>query len=862
MHPVTFNLFRHQPISAAFCLVLFLGLVFPEASKELVAAEPATSQLTINWNQTPNQPWLGKTLWANPMEDWHVKQNRIECLSGAANRNIHILTRELTLGAGSFETAVTVGLLEKKNGLGAAGFAIGIQDEIDDYRARCLKGKRIECGLQTNGVLFLGAKNQKLDISWDNSDIRLVLKGAVTKQQGTLTLQAIDAKNNQPLGKPLTLNVPANQLAGNIALLHNPLRSLQKKKFGSKFWFDNWTVSGDKLSADESHAFGPILWAMHTLSDSRGKDGHVLKMSVQLPPIANLEKHSVELHCKKGTKWSLRGKFEKINSVACVATIRIPKWAQQIDTPYQIRLVSLNNGKSTVVDKYEGTIRKDPVNRDVSVAGFTGNTDYGFPNVEIAETVTEQNPDVLFFSGDQLYEGVGGYGIIRKPVDRAVLNYLRKWYLFGWAFRDLMRDRPSICLPDDHDVYQGNIWGNGGNSVATYAEHDKGGYAMHRDFVNVVHRTQCSHHPDFYDPTPIKQNISVYYGDMVYGRVSFAIIADRMFKSGPRSVAMWSGRPDHLKDPNFDTKKLDKPGLKLLGDRQLKFLDEWAADWRGADMKCVLSATIFCNIANYHGSEKMFLVGDLDSNAWPQTGRNKAVIAMRKGFAFHLAGDQHLASIVHHGVDVPGDSGFSFCVPSIAAGYPRSWLPDQEGVPVKNRTNPKLDNTGDYTDSFGHPLTVHAIANPAVKNRPGRINTLHDKASGHGIVRFHKKSAELSIECYRLQLDPKNLKPSDQFPGWPKRISALDNYGRKAEGYLPTFHLKKGANPVIQVINEQTNEIVYTVRIPGNSWQPKVFEQGKYTVRIGDPDQKRWMTYKHIKSETKNDRNIKVKLPR
>jgi len=64
-------------------------------------------------------------------------------------------------------------------------------------------------------------------------------------------------------------------------------------------------------------------------------------------------------------------------------------------------------------------------------------------------------------------------------------------------------------------------------------DHNKGGYRMHADFVRMVERTQNWQHPDPFDPTPIEQGISVYYGDMVYGKVSFAIIEDRKFKSGP-----------------------------------------------------------------------------------------------------------------------------------------------------------------------------------------------------------------------------------------------------------------------------------------------------------------------------------------
>ena len=42
-------------------------------------------------------------------------------------------------------------------------------------------------------------------------------------------------------------------------------------------------------------------------------------------------------------------------------------------------------------------------------------------------------------------------------------------------------------------------------------------------------------------------------------------------------------RPDHINDPAYDRKSVDVPGLKLLGDRQLKFLHDWGQNW--ADTK-------------------------------------------------------------------------------------------------------------------------------------------------------------------------------------------------------------------------------------------------------------------------------------
>jgi alkaline phosphatase D len=328
--------------------------------------------------------------------------------------------------------------------------------------------------------------------------------------------------------------------------------------------------------------------------------------------------------------------------------------------------------------------------------------------------------------------------------------------------------------------------------------------------------------------------MTVFYGAMLYGRVSFAVIADRQFKSGPFHVSNWKGRADHLKDPDYDVSKLDQPGLELLGKRQEKFLNEWASDWFGANFKCVLSQTIFCNLANYHGPNQQFIYGDLDANGWPQAGRNRALEAMRKGFAFHYAGDQHLPSIVHNGVDEFGDAGWSFCVPSIAAGYPRAWRPDTEGRPVQNRVNGP--NTGDYLDGFGNKMTVWAVGNPEKKNRPGRVPTAHDKSSGYGIVRFNHADRTITMECWRLDFDAEKLKAGDQFPGWPKTIKFTDNYGRKAAAYLPTIYVTGLKDPVIQVIDEANDQLVYALRIQGSSFRPKVFHEGKYTVKVGDPD--------------------------
>lgn len=792
-----------------------------------------------NFANVHDRIWVGPELWANPMEDWRIQNGRLECISSGPNRNVQALTRELAKKPGTLTMSVRLGLLEK--GKGSAGFRIGIQDEIDDYRARLIYGSGLNSGITSEGELFVGDSRQAVKLP-DLSTGAVILHLGVEPKQGdtsrvTLTVKDSAGKDLGSVGK----DVANQQLWGNLALVNNHQGGVGKKdkkdkkapeaKEGARFWFDDWRIAGDKVANHSERAFGPVLWSTYTLS--RG----VLKMLAHMPPIGDKESQTVSLEIQESGAWK-KIADAKIEPNSRTVQFRVPNWVDTRDVPYRLAYVQMTKDGKKMESTYAGTVRKDPAHwkDNLVVAGFTGNADYGFPNLEINRNLRHQNPDLLFFSGDNIYEYVGGYPLIRTPPDRAILNYLRKWYLVGLAFGDLCRDRPSIFIPDDHDVYQGNIWGNGGNPI-TMAEHERGGYAMDPAFVNVVHRTQTGNLPDPFDPMPLQQNISVYYCPLVYGRVGFAVISDRMFKSGPKgNVSAWEGRPDHLKDPKFDVKLLDKPGLHLLGERQEKFLKEWAADWKGVDMKCVLSQTNFCNVANYHGAQQEYLVADLDSGSWPQSARNRAIDLMRRGFALHYNGDQHLATIVQYGIDQPGDGNFSFCVPSIANFYPRRWVPDKEGLPVKNRPDPKLPNTGDYLDGLKNHIRVLAVGNPeATFRNSSRLEGLHDKSSGYGIVRFNRKDQTIAMECYKLLVDVAKPQAVNQFPGWPRTIRMTDNYGRKPTGFLPNVRVQGMTDPVIQVVDEATKEVVYTLRVKGDQFRPMVFSSGPFTIRVGEP---------------------------
>jgi hypothetical protein len=288
---------------------------------------------------------------------------------------------------------------------------------------------------------------------------------------------------------------------------------------------------------------------------------------------------------------------------------------------------------------------------------------------------------------------------------------------------------------------------------------------------------------------------------------------------------------DHIeKIPDPDL--VDVPGAKLLGDRQIDFLREWAADWTEQDMKVFLSQTVFANVAHLHGPFAHRMVADLDSNGWPQSGRNRALREIRKGFALMIAGDQHLGTVIQHGVDEWNDAGFSFSVPSIVNRYERWWRPQEQG---QNQIEGQLEYTGDFEDGFGNKITMHAYANPRPLSSLFTSNRWQAQAAGYGIVRLNKETREITMECWPRGCDITNP-DCEQYPGWPITIEQEDNYGREAFAYLPTIRINGAKNKLVQIIDEKDGEIVYTLRINGTSYRPKVFHEGTYTIKIGEKE--------------------------
>ncbi|MCF7958291.1 MAG: hypothetical protein K9M57_07585 [Phycisphaerae bacterium] len=137
----------------------------------------------------------------------------------------------------------------------------------------------------------------------------------------------------------------------------------------------------------------------------------------------------------------------------------------------------------------------------------------------------------------------------------------------------------------------------------------------------------------------------------------------------------------------------------------------------------------------------------------------------------------------------------------------------------------------DHLDGFGNKLTVYAAANP--DERPANGDKLTTRAAGFGVVRFNKVSREITMHCWPRNVDITNP-ASKPYPGWPKTISQEENYGRKAIAWLPKLEISGQNDPVVQIIDESNGDVVYTLRIKGTTFLPKVFMKGTYTIKVGE----------------------------
>ena len=201
---------------------------------------------------------------------------------------------------------------------------------------------------------------------------------------------------------------------------------------------------------------------------------HEWNVTAQLAPVepAAVRDSWLEIqNLKEGAPVWTRVATGNYEALSQTLQFRIPRWSASHTRPFRVKLLLGDTEKSQKEYAYIGMVRAEPkldgrpirIGLISCVKNFTGNLAWNsssiwYPHDDVARGLLSQDPDLVFFAGDQIYEGDITRAEIQPP-DRMLLDYHTKYLRWYRAFGEITRSRPTIQVPDDHDVYHGNIWG-------------------------------------------------------------------------------------------------------------------------------------------------------------------------------------------------------------------------------------------------------------------------------------------------------------------------------------------------------------------------------------------------------------------
>ncbi len=731
---------------------------------------------------TVTRTWLAPQYWANRLQDWRLHAGRLECLAkGHAGRTVGVLTRELVPGPLAGVLKVRTGTL--LSGAGSSGFLLGAGAGRLDWRAAALvmaasgQGGGLLAVYDDDGqVRFRDHTDEHSQFTYaplaatarsgpaparrltEDVTLQLVVSPAGAGLSD-LVLTARDTGTGALLSSATRAGVPDSALVGGLSLV-----SFVQAGSAARHWLADLRTGGAKVAEHPERTAGPVLATQHSLSAG------VLRLTAQLMPVGPTEPQLVDLQVRAPGTTVWRSLRTAAIGPAAVALFRVPGWDSSRDCEYRV----VWSAGTAQEGSWSGTVRRDPAGQGSLTVALVDCTIHSYRNLEIPSSATSAvpgaralglytadslyypyadlvagirgaRPDLLVALGDQYYENKPTKPDAAEPA----LDVLGRYALWLMSFRELVRDIPSITLVDDHDVYQGNLWGWAGRA-APRGDSSLGGYVMPPEWVNGVQRMQCAHDPDPFDPTPMLQGISVYYTAFSYGGVSFAVLEDRAFKNTNQLGVDELGRPL-------------PPPRDLLGARQEGFLQAWATMHPGQP-KVALTQTAYAAV---HTTVDGGPSGDTDSGGNPPDARLRACRLLKAAGALVLAGDQHLATLVRHGLDTFTDGPVQFTVPAAGTAWQRWFEP---AGPLPNATGL---HTGDMTDAFGNRFRVLAVANPTVTmaqvqavQRNNDVGDRRLKKEGYGIVQVDLTGRRHVLHCWPWSSGPA-APGAGEYPGWP-----------------------------------------------------------------------------------------------
>ncbi len=795
-----------------------------------------------SWSNASNQRWIGESFWPNSLQEWEVKNGKVYCSRPSRMSTLHYLPFE------NFENSLSGSFLVGRNdtaaidSFGKAGIIIGLSNNKLNYNSRSmihlysLEEDGYWIGIEYDHVFIeeLSSHEKAVSNSLDTSLLNKYNRAGLTLdynmvQQGDSLVLVVFVDNIVAA----EMYVSRNILEGSICF------AASSKQRNSEYFFNDLLLPLADLS---ERNFGPISTCLYSFN------ADVLNFSAQLAPLAKEKNYELLLEVRRNGFWQKLRRLP-VDTFAMQARFRNIKWNREGSTPYR---VSLWNNKEMIGTYYEGHITKQSKKNEVKIMAMScngipfisnSNTDYKTfwtPYEMIHEKVKLENPDLLVFLGDQMYESRP----VMMETDSTlfIADYYYRWLLWCREFNDVTRNLPCLIILDDHDYRQGNLWGDGAKKASVipdslppqYKTHeddwqtDNGGFLMNEAFLNLAEILQTGHLPNAYDLSSRS-----YFTTLNFNGIGIALLEDRKFKTSPitalPNISILNGIA--LND-TLSFEKLNNSHSTLLGNTQLKMLDQWSENWNGEIMKIAFTQSVYAALSstkkgfvpydstnisiNDSVAYPTHLSKDMDCNGWPKSGRDTALLMIRKSSALLVGGDQHFPSITQQGIKDWRDASYSFTIPAVNNTYPRFFLPDSSDSFGNNN----------YIDGFGNKVSMDIFNNPA---KIDSVPTWLQYTPGFGMLICNKKDQTYEMK-YMLFKDTARYstsiitKPNDN--AFSSSSFKTDTISAKGLGKLP----------LISIFNEQEIKL-YSLR--ANNICLKVPSAGRYKITISSPNRKK-----------------------
>ncbi|MDH7493513.1 MAG: hypothetical protein QHH44_06470, partial [Candidatus Saccharicenans sp.] len=656
----------------------------------MVFIPAGAGQLRLEWSPGVSRQWVGPDFYSHRLEDWRLKGGEIECLASAANRYLFLLTGEAAADSGVLQVRLKVSVPElpsRPRARNYVGLRLGLKSPSGDYREAALGGQGLEVGLTTEGLLFIGelesvSSEEKLEVLKKalRNGIELRLGLTTAGGQSSLKLSVAETVSGQVLDELEELHLPAEKIGGGLALVS----SLPEVRVGPGEAVSRWDelrLEGNLFQTRPERALGPEAFTLYTLS--RG----TLRLSAHFVPGCLSSPGTAVLEIREGGNWVAVAR-SPVHPDYWLASFRVPDWEANQDREFRVVLEGMSADPAYAHIPI-GIIRKEPLPRSrLLLAILSQNQEEGYPHNGLVAALKQQNPDLLFFAGNQVFGRPAALWREKFSPDQARQEYLRQWLLFGWAYSELLRDRPALVLPDARDYFQNKLWGENGRQLdlASFpdpvAAQDSGGFLLPPEFIDLVLTTQVSHMPDPAEKPAEPSSADSHFWEVKYGGLSLAVVCDRWFRSAPAPLLSDAGlRNGWALNPDFDPRsQAAVREARLLGPPQLDLLEKWADDWSGGVwMKALLSQSLWVSLLTmpqgWSGEEALWQlrplkpgeyppddrpVADFSSGGWPRPARDRVLRILRRALAVHLAGSGGPPAALKYGLESAADAVWAF----------------------------------------------------------------------------------------------------------------------------------------------------------------------------------------------------------